>query len=158
MTPVRCTCCFLINESEQTIVLAMKKRGFGAGKWNGAGGKLEGDETFEENAIREVKEELGVKIALKDLDKATEIMFNFKDGKQILAHYYLVRHWQGEPSESEEMAPKVFKYNEVPYDQMWVDDILWLPEVLKGNKFRGEFFFNEGASAIEQYTLEPAAW
>jgi hypothetical protein len=34
------TLVFVFNEKNQ-ILLAMKKRGFGEGKWNGAGGKLE---------------------------------------------------------------------------------------------------------------------
>lgn len=34
------------------ILLGMKKRGFGMGKWNGFGGKIEGDETTEEGARR----------------------------------------------------------------------------------------------------------
>ena len=34
------------------VLLGMKKRGFGAGKWNGFGGKLEPGETIEEAAKR----------------------------------------------------------------------------------------------------------
>lgn len=136
----------------------MKKRGFGAGKWNGAGGKLEGDETFETNAVRETFEEFGTTINPADLDKVAELMFNFKDGKMILVHYYLVRHWQGEPTESEEMAPKVFKYGEIPFKDMWVADEYWLPRLLSGEKLEGEFFFNPDAAAIESHSLRPASW
>ena len=34
------------------VLLGMKKRGFGEGRWNGFGGKVEEDETIEEAAIR----------------------------------------------------------------------------------------------------------
>ena len=34
------------------VLLGMKKRGFGKGRWNGFGGKVEKDETIEEAAIR----------------------------------------------------------------------------------------------------------
>lgn len=34
------------------ILLGLKKRGFGEGKWNGFGGKVENDETIAEGAIR----------------------------------------------------------------------------------------------------------
>jgi 8-oxo-dGTP pyrophosphatase MutT (NUDIX family) len=39
------------------LLLGMKKRGFGAGKWNGFGGKIEVGETPRAAAIREMKEE-----------------------------------------------------------------------------------------------------
>lgn len=34
------------------VLLGMKKRGFGAGKWNGFGGKVEPGESIEEAAKR----------------------------------------------------------------------------------------------------------
>lgn len=34
------------------VLLGMKKRGFGEGRWNGFGGKVQGGETVEEGAIR----------------------------------------------------------------------------------------------------------
>ena len=42
------------------ILLIRKKRGLGAGKVNGPGGRLEAGETFGQCAVREVQEELGV--------------------------------------------------------------------------------------------------
>ena len=39
------------------LLLGMKKRGFGAGKWNGFGGKIEPGETPRQAAIREIREE-----------------------------------------------------------------------------------------------------
>ena len=37
---------------ESRILLGMKKRGFGVGRWNGFGGKVDGGETVEEAAKR----------------------------------------------------------------------------------------------------------
>lgn len=34
-------CTLLFLKKNRQLLLAMKKRGFGAGKWNGVGGKLE---------------------------------------------------------------------------------------------------------------------
>jgi len=43
------------------VCLAMKKRGFGMGRWNGVGGKVDSlKETVEEAAKRETKEEIDV--------------------------------------------------------------------------------------------------
>lgn len=40
-----------VRESTK-ILLGYKKRGFGQGRWNGFGGKVEQGETVEEGAIR----------------------------------------------------------------------------------------------------------
>ena len=42
----------LITDRFQRILLGMKKRGFGSGKWNGFGGKVEPNETIEDAAKR----------------------------------------------------------------------------------------------------------
>ena len=34
------------------VLLGMKKRGFGVGRWNGFGGKVQIEETVEEGAVR----------------------------------------------------------------------------------------------------------
>lgn len=54
----------LIIKKENKILLARKKRGFGLGKWNGIGGKIEENETPEQAVIREIKEEFMVDIKL----------------------------------------------------------------------------------------------
>jgi len=53
-------------EGTWRMLLGMKKRGFGAGKWNGFGGKVEPGETVEDGAMRELHEEAGLL-----LDKVT---------------------------------------------------------------------------------------
>ena len=58
METLETTLCLLRKENK--ILLAMKKRGFGTGKYNGVGGKIENGETLNEAMIRETKEEIGV--------------------------------------------------------------------------------------------------
>ena len=59
------TLCFLVQKSNgevENICLAMKKRGFGMGNWNGVGGKRhKNDKTIIETFLRETEEELGIK-------------------------------------------------------------------------------------------------
>ena len=50
------TLLFLLTDDQ--ILLAMKKRGFGMGRWNGVGGKIEPGETIEEATARECREEI----------------------------------------------------------------------------------------------------
>ena len=44
------------------VLLGMKKRGFGIGKWNGFGGKVKDGETIRECAMRETQEECGLEV------------------------------------------------------------------------------------------------
>jgi mutator protein MutT len=124
------------------ILLAMKKRGFGAGNWNGVGGKLEPGETIEQAMIRECQEEIGV--TPTSYVKVAELTFAFPAGLNLpdmIAHTFIATQWQGQPTETDEMAPRWYNIAAIPYDQMWDDDILWLPTVLHGKKLRGRFDF-----------------
>ena len=47
-------------KKDNKILLGMKKRGFGEGKYNGVGGKLKENETPEIAMIRETQEEINV--------------------------------------------------------------------------------------------------
>ncbi len=123
---------------EDLICLALKKRGFGEGNWNGYGGKVEEDETLEEAATREVKEESGVTVKTGDLEEVARVEFFFEDGKHLLVHTYFARTWQGEPVETEEMRPEWYAFDAIPYDRMWADDIHWLPRALAGEKLLGK--------------------
>ncbi len=147
MSTVRnCTLVFLIKRQGGVIThicLAMKKRGFGAGKWNGAGGKVEKGETIEEAAVREAKEEIGVD--LHGISKIGELMFYFSHNPawDMLVHAYFCEKWSGEPLESEEMRPEWFPVSEIPFASMWPDDEFWIPHVLKGEKVKASFTFSE---------------
>ena len=136
------TLLFLVQENK--VLLAMKKRGFGANRYNGVGGKLDSGETVEQALVRECQEEISVTpIAYEQF---ADIMFHeFHDGQAATmhVHVFVATTWQGEPTESEEMAPKWFKKDELPLDQMWSDDPYWLPQVLDGEKLTASFTLDE---------------
>ena len=141
---------FLRREGQ--ILLAMKKRGFGAGRWNGAGGKLEPGETFKAAARREVREELGV-----DVGKLTEVAtLKFywtiaeHSMKNVITAVYVCEEWAGEPVETEEMAPQWFDLKDIPYPKMWADDEFWLPQVLAGNYIEAELLFGSEDELLEK--------
>lgn len=134
-----CTLLFLLRDNE--ILLAQKKRGFGAGYWNGVGGKIESSETLEQATIRECQEEIHV--TPKNVEKVAVHNFIFPDGIEgIEVHTFITKHWEGEPTETEEMAPQWFTIANIPYTDMWDDDIVWLPLVLQGKKLKTNFTFN----------------
>lgn len=132
----------------------MKKRGFGAGRWNGFGGKVASGEAVENAAKREVHEEAGIEV--KDLEKAGVIEFEFQGNPEILeVHVFRAGGFLGNPVESEEMKPQWFHVDEIPLDEMWPDDKYWLPLFLQGKKFTGKFIFGPADSILE-YELSEA--
>jgi 8-oxo-dGTP diphosphatase len=148
-----CTLLFLVRDGE--ILLAMKKRGFGADRWNGVGGKIDDGEAVEHALVRECQEEIGVtptayeKVAVHD--------FVFPDGMtDMRVHAYICDEWKGEPIETEEMAPQWFKFSEVPYDDMWQDERFWLPDVLAGKRLHGRFTFDDKENLLDSRMHEAA--
>lgn len=148
-----CTLIFLQRSNEDggnEILLAMKKRGFGSNRWNGAGGKIEADETIEQALVRETVEEINVvprsweKVAVHDfvMDSDTDSPWHMH------VHAFMCDKWDGEPEESEEMAPRWFHVNDIPYADMWQDDTYWLPAVLLGKKLDCIFHFDKNDDMI----------
>jgi len=143
------TLCILVkeNEADREILLAMKKRGFGQGKWNGTGGKIDlekGDRNIFDTAVRETQEEIGIKVRKMDRVAVLNFRFPYQKKWDQDVHVFLVRDWEGKPAESEEMLPKWFKEKEIPFDKMWDDDKHWLPLVLEGKRLKADFIFKKG--------------
>ncbi len=152
VTPRRPLTLCIIHEHPR-VLLGMKKRGFGAGRWNGFGGKLKEGETIEDAAKREVLEEISV--VARDLEKRGIIEFEFQGNPEILeVHIFRVNGFSGTPKESEEMKPEWFHVDQIPYEAMWPDDVFWLPLFLKGKKFKGRFLFGDNDSILEQELSE----
>ncbi len=133
------------------ICLAMKKRGFGMGRYNGVGGKLEDRESVEDAIKRETHEEIHV--VVDSIDKCAELTFTFSNNGawNQLVHVFFATTWEGIPQESEEMNPKWFNVADIPYKEMWPDDIFWLPSVLNGKYVKAAFTFGEGDVIEQQY-------
>ncbi len=146
--------CFLIKGEK--VLLAMKKRGFGAGRWNGVGGKVEEDEPVREAAARETEEEIGVYINPGDLREHGSLKFFFKrdnsDWDQEV-YIFVAEKWEGDPAESEEMRSQWYAHSELPFHSMWPDDPHWLPKVLAGKKITGEFLFDKDGEVVEKFEV-----
>lgn len=132
------TLVFVIRDGK--ILLIDKKTGFGKGKVNGPGGKLEKGESPESCAARECYEELGIRVA--DLRYCGQHRFQFVDGYSLLVWVYSSEVFEGVPTESVEARPLWFPLDEIPYERMWEDDILWLPMVIRGERFQGRWLFD----------------
>ncbi|MGC1480322.1 MAG: 8-oxo-dGTP diphosphatase [Chthoniobacterales bacterium] len=134
----RATLCFVVRDG--WILLIHKKRGLGAGKINGPGGRLEPGETPLEAAVRETQEEVGVTplgVALRG-----ELFFQFVDGYALECSVFTANDCEGDLIETDEAKPIWTRVAEIPFGEMWADDVHWLPGVLEGGCFRGFFEFD----------------
>lgn len=128
------------------IALARKLTSHGEGKLNGYGGKILPGETPKQTAIRETRHEAGVTatklahVALLHF-RQTPKVDEFSD---LDCHVFIADEWQGGPVATSEMAPpQWFASGDIPYDQMWSDDALWLPRVLNGETIEADFVFDD---------------
>jgi len=149
------TLCLVVGKDK--ILLGMKKRGFGSGKWNGFGGKVKDGESLEEAAVRELREEVGLRA--ESIRKVCELTFEFPHVPKVrrwdqLVHVFLVEEWSGQVRESREMRPEWFSFSEIPFQSMWQDDSHWLPLVLKGKNVKGRFVFGEDGNSIKDMGME----
>ncbi|XP_070617461.1 oxidized purine nucleoside triphosphate hydrolase [Erythrolamprus reginae] len=136
----------------QRVLLGMKKRGFGAGLWNGFGGKVQLGETVEQAARRELQEESG--LTVDTLQKMGQITFEFVGNSELMeVHIFRADSFHGSPTESDEMRPRWFDVDQVPFKEMWPDDIYWFPLLLHKKYFLGYFKF-QGQETILEYTLK----
>ena len=130
------TICYLIrkNKSGQNEILLAKHRK--QGKRNGVGGKVGDkeawkDETIEEGAIREVREELGVEV--KDMVERGIVNFIFEmNGKleKVCGHIFFITKWEGEPQGIEVDDPQWFSIDSIPWEELWENDKEWLHPLL----------------------------
>ncbi len=148
--PVFNTNLCLIRKGDQ-ILLAMKKRGFGVGRWNGYGGKVLPTETVEDALERETKEESG--LTIKNYRKIGFLTFDNVD-RIVEMHMYETSDFSGELIETEEMAPKWFSIEDLPYSEMWPSDFLWYPYYFAGKTFEGEVVFDKDHNILSQEIRE----
>jgi len=144
------TLCYLLRGDE--ILLIRKKRGLGEGKIVGPGGKVESGETPRDAAVREVEEE--VRVSVETPTKVGEFEFVFGESREMFVHVFRAEEFSGEPRETEEADPRWFDVADMPYDEMWEDDRLWMPHLLSGETFSGWFRFDSDGDEMLEGEVE----
>jgi 8-oxo-dGTP diphosphatase len=146
------TLVFLVRGHPPTeILIGFKKSGFGTGKYDGFGGKIEANETIEIAAARELWEESGIQVAVGDLKQVARLEFVFPakpDWNQIV-YAFLAEKWTGEPIETDEMQPAWFNTDSIPYDKMWDDSAYWVPLVLRGKRIEAIFTYKPDNATVD---------
>lgn len=136
---VRATLLFVWRDDQ--LLLIRKKRGLGAGKINGPGGKIDPGETAQQAAERELSEELGVQ-AQGTVERG-ELSFQFTDGLRLHVRVFTAPDCTGTPRETAEAIPMWTATDALPYDEMWADDRIWLPQMLAGRRFALRALFDD---------------
>jgi 8-oxo-dGTP diphosphatase len=139
------------------VLLGLKKAGFGQGKFDGFGGKIEAGETALAAAIRELEEECGLKAEPEQTQYVAHLVFVFPSRPEWsqIVHAFVATQWTGTPVETVEMIPTWFDRQDIPYAQMWDDSAYWLPRVLAGGRVRGRFVFQADNATVGRVVLEP---
>lgn len=124
------------------VLLIEKRRGHGAGKINGPGGKPESGETPLDCVLRETEEEVGI----RPLDATLAGIFRFLDqhDEDWLGFIFVASRHTGDPRITEEAIPRWYPIDALPFERMWEDDRHWLPRVLAGERLEGDFLFKGG--------------
>jgi 8-oxo-dGTP diphosphatase len=61
---------------------------------------------------------------------------------------YRTADFEGIPTESLEAKPLWAALDKIPYKQMWEDDAIWLPMMIRGERFQGRWIF-DGDSMLD---------
>lgn len=141
------TLCLL--KQDDKILLGMKKRGFGMGKWNGFGGKVNQGEAIEDAAKRELLEESGLVCDAMEKVGILDFSWNHEPKAIWQVHIFRVNNFSGKAQETEEMKPQWFNINEMPFEKMWADDKHWFPLFLENKKFSGRFLFDKDNNILD---------
>jgi 8-oxo-dGTP diphosphatase len=152
------TCLCLVRRHSANgpqVLLGLKKTGFGAGKWVGLGGHVEDGEKPEAAAVREVMEESGLAVPADALQHMAHIEFRFpaRPSWDQTADVYMTWAYHGQPADSEEICPRWFGQDELPFPLMWDDAKYWLPVVLAGQHVAATVTFADDCATVA--AIEP---
>lgn len=136
-----------IIEEKERVLLAMKKRGFGQGWWNGYGGKVKPGESITEAMLRELEEESGLTATEYRPRGIVEFYFEGSD-LEVEMHIFEVSDYIGSLIETDEMKPRWFPKEEIPYQEMWPGDDKWIPIYMRGDNVAGTATFDANTKAL----------
>jgi len=134
-----------LQKDDKTLMIypADHKHDLYKGKWNGLGGKLNEEETPEEGAIREVKEESGLEVhSLKLKGILTFPKVDRKNDWYIFV--YTSNDFSGKIRESSEGKLQWVETSKLLELNLWEGDYIFLPWLFKNKFFSARFVYDEG--------------
>ena len=146
--------CYIFNKKGQ-VLLQYKARGFGKGKWNGPGGKLEPGESVEGSVRREVLEETELVLGKIEERAYLEFVFEGKEEWNMKSYVYVCEDFSGEPVNTGEGELKWFNLEDVPLHKMWDDDKIWFMRALRDKEFmKMRFYFNPEGKLLRYNNID----
>jgi len=103
---------------------------------------------------REVFEETGLKLLNLKFHGTLNFYFGDREELDWVVHIFSTTNFEGKPKSSEEGELRWFDFEEIPFEEMWGDDRYWLPLVLKGQNFCGNFYFDEEGKKLLDFDLK----
>jgi len=131
---------YLILIKDKRIFLSRRyNTGFHDGEYSFPAGHLDGDETFRKALVREIKEEVGIKLNLKDL-KLVHVIDRKEPKEERVDFFFTTKKWKGEPKIMEPNKCDDLRWfslsnlpdNVIPYIRQAINCVLT-------NKFYSEF-------------------
>ena len=149
------TCLCLVTrpalaDGRREVLLGFKKAGFGAGRWVGLGGHIEDGEAAADAAAREVAEESGLIVSASALTHMASLRFIFpaRPSWDQTADVFVTSDFAGQAAESDEVVPRWFATDALPFDGMWDDARYWVPLVLAGLQVSATVTFADDCATV----------
>lgn len=138
------TLCY-VQKDDKTLMLYRNKKenDYHEGKWNGLGGKFELGESPEDCAIRELKEEAGLKV--KNIIMKGFITFPLFDGKDDWHVFlFVIDRFEGALIDSPEGELKWIDNNKLSEINLWEGDKIFIPWLFEDKFFSAKFNYENG--------------
>ena len=140
------TLCYVIDKkTNSTLMLhrVKKQNDYHQGKWNALGGKFEQGESPEECAIREIKEECGLKVkSVKMKGFITFPMFDGKDDWYVFL--FTADEFEGELIDSPEGHLEWISNEKITEINLWGGDKIFIPWLFEDKFFSAKFNYENG--------------
>jgi len=97
MRTIFCSSGIILNENKEILINSRKNKNFLKSYWEFPGGKLKNTENFYQALVREVKEELNIKIKISDIVPLTFVRHKYRNF-HLFMHVFKVKKWSGDIS------------------------------------------------------------
>lgn len=145
--------CHIINDKKLLLIKKWAEL-FGGDKWNAVGGKMHTSESPAQACIREVHEESGLLVSNLRYHGVLKFWFGDKDEPDWVVHVFSTDSFQGELKQSTEGILRWIEFDQIPYEEMWEDDKHWLPLLIEGKTFYGEFHFDAEGTKLLNHKIK----
>ncbi len=130
---------------KRRVMLGIKQAGPFKNLYTLPGGKADSGESRRATVVREVYEEVGIRVAEETLYESARVALYIDDVPEFMFHIYTTWIWKGQPKDTTELASaRMFRFHQLPLKQMVPTDTLWLPKVLRGELFTAKIFRTGG--------------